>query len=179
MMNTWNKWRRKLCPDRVFVMLTVMICCTYLISAIFQIWFTSMWVILFAVLNILWCVMFMSSSDKHAGFIKLWGWITGLTPVKVMDFSSNVKYTLVEEQPDGTWQGPLHLYSKVGDLVLCANGYVHPECETSFMYIWQPLNLDLRTQLQLAYCETWPDWHAFSKLDHIEKLRKRKEVFEE
>ncbi len=127
------------------------------------------------VLLIVWVVIQIFLQNK-AWYFVLWAKVTGLTAVKIMDYAHEVKYTVVREQPDGTYVGKLHFHLNLGTIRLLPNGYVDPACDMMFCYVWHPLDADLRTQLQLTHWEYWPNWHAWMEKSHMDMVMYRKSL---
>jgi hypothetical protein len=115
-------------------------------------------------------IWMISCVDKNQSLIRMWGWITNLTPVKVMQFDHSERLTLVKRMCDGSYEGYLGWQNKTGAIRLLPNGHVDPGCEASFCYVWQPLCAELRTELQLAHWQQWPDWHAWSQKSHQDMI---------
>lgn len=113
------------------------------------------------------------NSRKNTWWIRLWAWVTGLTPVQIMDFTHEVTYTLVKQMPDQSYEGYLSFHFQEGGIRLLPNGFVDPDCDMSFCYIWHPLDSQLQTQLQLSYSDVWPNWDAWRRMDHVSMMEHR------
>lgn len=139
---------------------------------------TLMVVISYAVLLVM-CVRLWSiiAWGKCAWLVRTWAKCTGLIPVRVMTCSHEVCHTVVKLQPDGTYTGYFNHMLKLSDIRLMPTGHVDPHCDALWCYIWEPLNKELKTQLQLSYSEQWPDWHAWMEMNHTQMIEHRAKVF--
>ena len=124
------------------------------------------------VLLVMWVVTQIFLQNK-AWYCLTWAKVTGLTAVKVMTYDHKVKHTLVQLQPDGHWVGPLNWHFDMGNVRLRPDGHVDPDSECSFCYIWQPLDEDLKTQLQLTHWELWPNWQTWLAKSHRDMVMYR------
>ena len=114
--------------------------------------------------------------EKYESCVKIWSVFTGLTAVRVMDYNHDVTYTLVKQQSDGSYIGHQHFILESGSIRLMPNGFVDPECNAAWCYIWQPLNSELHTQLQLSW-DSWPNWDSWKEMDHLKMVAKRRAHF--
>lgn len=161
--------RSQLRPAHVFwgLILFMMI-----MSMLFQLTKITLFLILNGVSLItlgLWLVLICTGSHR-VHYMRLWASITGLTLVKVMDFDHKVTHTLVHAQPDNSYTGHLFFHWRIGVIRLLPNGHVDPDCEVSYCYIWQPVDEDLKTQLQLTHWESWPSWTDWCAMSHKEMI---------
>lgn len=122
-------------------------------------------------------IIVVSQLDKNQLVIRAVAWITGSLPVVVMDFTGQERLTLVRAQENGSWAGPLNPNFRLGHLILCANGFVDPHCESHFCYIWRPLDRNLETQLALSHSDTWPSWQVWKSMSHMDMIEARRQVF--
>ena len=112
--------------------------------------------------------------EKYELLVKIWATYTGRTAVRVMDFNHDVIHTLVKQQADGSYVGYHNHILKLGHMRLMPNGYVDPECDTAWCYIWQPVDSELACQLQLSYWDSWPNWDSWKELDHVHMVGSRR-----
>jgi hypothetical protein len=175
-MNGIHNLRSKLRPHHLYGVGLCMLCVMPLVllgmsSGLVQL-------ITIAIISIIMCASFCMTvvGMKTRGMIQLWGKITGMMPVQVLDFENRVNYCLVTSHAAGGYKGLLYFASAHCELHLCANGHVHDACEASFCYIWEPLDELTKTQLQLAYWDEWPDWHTWQQMSHLEKIEARNRV---
>lgn len=97
--------------------------------------------------------------------VKIYGAITGLTPVKILSFDKKVYYSLVHKNDqDQSYKGFLLWPYCLGEIHLLPNGFVSDDCCTLYCYVWQPLDANLKLQLQLQYWDEWPDWTHWMSL---------------
>lgn len=112
--------------------------------------------------------------ERYESCVRIWASFTGLTAVRVMDYNHDVIYTLVQQQSDGSYTGHHNYVLKLSSIRLMQNGYVDPECDSAWCYIWQPINPQLQTQLQLSYWDTWPNWDLWLSMDHLQMVAQRR-----
>lgn len=149
--------------------------CASVTTMVFKLSIFSVLVNVCSVLLIVWSLGMLRGMNKEY-YVRIWAWITGLTAVKIMDFTHEVRYTLVESQSDGTWTGPVHFHLNAGQIKLWPNGHVDSKSECSFCYIWHPLDQDLMTQLQLTHWEHWPDWSTWLEKTHLDMVTYRSRI---
>lgn len=170
MMHKSHTWRSRLTPQHGFWTLVLTLWTSVVISNVAHVWMFSVLMHLSSMLLFVWLLLILSGHTNHAMYISVWAWITGLTAVKVMAYDYTVKHTLVQLQPDGHWVGPLNWHFNLGNVRLRPDGHVHADSECSFCYIWQPLDPELKTQLQLTHWDTWPDWDKWLTKSHRDMI---------
>lgn len=172
---SYSTWRKRLNPSKVFTAWMI----TYFVLIILgsATPFKVPLILLFLItMGVLWLCWYKVGESEF--MVRLWARITGLMPVKLLIFDHRVMYTLVEEGESNTWAGALRFTHGSGHVTLHANGYVDPECESSYCcYIWHPLDPELTTSLQLAHWDQWPSWESWKQKDHVDMALARREIF--
>ncbi len=138
------------------------------------------WMLLLGVLCVLiaaetaymWITLKCTKNPRAA---KTLAWILDQHAVEVMDYESQLRYTVVCR--DGTgFEGYTHPLYKIGQLRLLPNGYVDPNCAASFFYLWRPLDRSLEIELLLCSTTVWPDWDSFAQMGHYNKIVQRRQA---
>jgi hypothetical protein len=165
MLTQFNMWRSQLRPIHVYkLVLALAVLCGISVLAGAGVWAHALLQVC-SLGFVAWSIM-ITKLNKSEWLIRVWGKITGLTPVRIMQYDHEVRLSLMSHTPDGAWEGYLGWQFNEGHMRLLPNGHVDPHCVTTFCYVWQPLDPELCTQLQLAYWELWPNWDEWLQKSH-------------
>jgi hypothetical protein len=124
-------------------------------------------------------VIWLSRHWNHPRVLRAWQliWHTDLLLVRTLSFQNKVRYCLVKPNSDGTLEGWLFRGSRQGKLVLLPQGVVDPDCDASFMYVWEHVD----KQLKVAHILSQPDiisWTEWCQMDHLQKIMMRRKILD-
>ena len=85
----------------------------------------------------------------------------GTMPVEIVDYKCERRYTIARPMGDGRFWAYTYDVSKVGKVIMLSNGVIDPDCDSSFMYLWMPLDRHDRTMFVLA--------NNFPDLEHLQQ----------
>jgi hypothetical protein len=120
--------------------------------------------------NIGW-LWVLTCGHQRAWIVKAAAKISGCAAIEVMDLHGNIIRTVAcLDQCHSGWAQVFWL-SGVGSMRLLNNGVVHPDSESSYLYLWRYLDRELQTEHTLSW--NTPDWHEWQKMDHFEKISAR------
>ena len=126
-----------------------------------------------------WGLIWLSKNCNHPWVLKAWQLIspTDLVLVRTLSFQNKVRYCLVKPNSDGTLEGWVYRGSKQGKLVLLPQGVVDPECDASFMYVWEHVDKQLKVAHMLSqpHMISWTEW---CQMDHLQKLMMRRKILD-
>jgi hypothetical protein len=129
-----------------------------------QLWFIIAWaVLLIGVFGLV--VAILAHGEKSATLAKLAAWIDRGEAVKILDMHGKLIYAVVYPLNESCqlWAGPVFWTCNVGEVVLLPNGYVAKDCDSSYLHVWQPLDLEWATEMSLTYPE-FPDFSEWARL---------------
>ena len=117
--------------------------------------------------------------SKRPWFIKFIAYFNNnLTPVELIDYACDRKYSMAKIYPDGKLHAPTFWVNDIGDSILLPDGRVDSSSETSYHYFWLPLRKSDRVEFLLK--NDLPDFADLEKLpkderdDVMYKIRKNR-----
>ena len=89
-------------------------------------------------------------------------------PVELINYKGISTFVLARPLDEHRYWSYLYENSRIGKVVMLANGVVDPSCESSFIYCWIPMNPQDRAQFLLS--NNLPDLENIRKLDEDERF---------